>query len=42
MKKNTLAKCVAALENLAPEITLPEDLRRRALVPIERMLALGR
>jgi quinolinate synthase len=42
MKKNTLAKCVAALENLSPEITVPEDIRRRALVPIERMLALGR
>jgi len=42
MKKNTLENCVAALENLAPEITLPEDIRRRALVPIERMMALGR
>jgi len=41
MKKNTLEKCVAALENLSPEITLDEDIRRRALVPIERMLALG-
>lgn len=42
MKKNTLEKCVAALENLAPEIAIPEDIRRRALVPIERMMALGR
>jgi quinolinate synthase len=42
MKKNTLEKCVTALETLQPEITLPEDIRRRALVPIERMLALGR
>ena len=42
MKKNTLANCVAALETLSPEITLPEDIRRRALVPIERMMALGR
>ena len=42
MKKNTLEKCVTALENMSPEITLPEDIRRRALVPIERMLALGR
>jgi quinolinate synthase len=42
MKKNTLEKAVAALENLAPEITLDETTRRRALVPIERMLALGR
>ncbi len=42
MKKNTLEKAVAALENMSPEITLPEDIRRHALVPIERMLALGR
>jgi quinolinate synthase len=42
MKKNTLEKCVAALENLSPEIILDEDIRRRALVPIERMLALGK
>jgi len=42
MKKNTLEKAVAALENLSPEIMLDEDTRRRALVPIERMLALGR
>jgi quinolinate synthase len=42
MKKNTLEKAVAALENLAPEITLDENIRRRALVPIERMLALGK
>jgi quinolinate synthase len=42
MKKNTLEKAVAALETLSPEITMDEDTRRRALVPIERMLALGR
>jgi quinolinate synthase len=42
MKKNTLEKAVAALENLAPEIVLDEEVRRRALIPIERMLALGR
>ena len=42
MKKNTLEKCITALENLTPEIILDEDIRRRALVPIERMLALGR
>ncbi|HUK82461.1 MAG TPA: quinolinate synthase NadA [Verrucomicrobiae bacterium] len=42
MKKNTLEKAVAALENLSPEIMLDEDTRRRALIPIERMLALGR
>jgi quinolinate synthase len=42
MKKNTLEKAVTALENLSPEITLDEEVRRRALVPIERMLALGK
>ncbi len=42
MKKNTLEKCIAALETLSPEITMPEDIHRRALIPIERMLALGR
>jgi quinolinate synthase len=42
MKKNTIEKCVAALENLAPEIVMDEEIRRRALVPIERMLAIGR
>ena len=42
MKKNTLENAVAALENMAPEITLPEDIRRQALTPIERMLAIGR
>jgi len=42
MKKNTLANTIAALENMAPEINLPEDIRRRALTPIERMLAIGR
>jgi len=42
MKKNTLANTLAALETMGPEIILPEDIRRRALVPIERMLAIGR
>lgn len=42
MKKNTLEKAVAALENMAPEITMDEETRRRALIPIERMLAIGR
>jgi quinolinate synthase len=42
MKKNTLEKAVAALDNLKPEIVLDEEIRRRALIPIERMLALGK
>jgi quinolinate synthase len=42
MKKNTLEKLHRALETLSPEIEVPEDIRRRALIPIERMLALGK
>lgn len=42
MKMNTLENAVAALENLSPEITLDETIRRQALIPIERMLAIGR
>lgn len=41
MKRNTLDKIVAALRDLSPRVELEEGLRRRALVPIERMLALG-
>src|ERR1700760_633914 len=42
MKKNTLEKLRDALANLAPEILLPEPIRRRAEVPIIRMLELSR
>jgi len=41
MKKNTLEKIYLALRDLQPRIELPEDLRTRALLPIERMLALS-
>lgn len=41
MKLNTLEKLYLALRDLRPEITLAEDLRLRALAPVERMLALG-
>jgi quinolinate synthase len=41
MKRNTLEKVYLALRDLRPEITLPEDIRARALEPIERMLSLG-
>jgi quinolinate synthase len=41
MRLNTMEKLYLALRDLKPEITLPEDLARRALVPVERMLALG-
>jgi quinolinate synthase len=38
MKMNTLEKLHDALQNLAPEIVLPEPLRVRAEVPLRRML----
>ena len=41
MRLNTEEKLYLALRDLTPRIELPEDLRRRALVPIERMLALS-
>jgi quinolinate synthase len=39
MRLNSLEKLLASLENLEPRIELPEDVMRRALVPLERMLA---
>ena len=42
MKMNTLEKAHAALLNMQPEITLPEPLRKRAEVPILRMLELSK
>ncbi len=41
MKKNSLEAVHDALVNLTPEITLPEELRRQALRPIQRMLDLS-
>ncbi|MEX0326870.1 MAG: quinolinate synthase NadA [Puniceicoccaceae bacterium] len=38
MKMNTLEKVRDALRDLRPEIEMDEDLRRKAAVPIERML----
>ncbi|MBN2170540.1 MAG: quinolinate synthase NadA [Candidatus Krumholzibacteriota bacterium] len=40
MKRNTLEKLYLCLRDLAPRIEMDEDLRRRALAPLERMLAL--
>jgi quinolinate synthase len=40
MKLNTLEKLRDCLLTLAPRVELPEDTVRRALVPLERMLAL--
>ena len=41
MRLNTIEKMVTALEKMAPEITIPEDLRVQALAPLEKMLAFG-
>jgi len=41
MKLNSIEKLYLCLRDLQPEILLDEDLRRRALGPVERMLALG-
>ena len=42
MKRNTPEKLLRALEDLQPEIVLDEEIRRRAEVPIRRMLELSR
>ena len=39
MRRNTLEKLRDALDRLQPRMELPDDLIRRAAVPIERMLA---
>lgn len=41
MRLNTIDKMISALETLQPEITLGEELRLRALKPLERMLELS-
>jgi quinolinate synthase len=41
MKRNTLEKVYLCLRDLSPRIEIDEDLRRRALVPLERMMSLG-
>lgn len=38
MKLNTLEKIVRTLEKLQYEVKVPEDIARRARIPIERML----
>src|SRR5438128_3127740 len=42
MKMNTLEKAYDALLNMEPEITLPEEVRKRAELPILRMLELSK
>ncbi len=41
MRLNTLEKLYLCLRDLKPEVTLPEDLRVKALRPIQRMLELS-
>ncbi len=40
MKLITLPKVLWALRNLEPRVTVPEDVRERALLPVERMLSI--
>ena len=42
MRLNTLEKVYLCLRDMQPEISLPEDLRLRARVPLARMLELSR
>lgn len=41
MRLNTLEKLYLCLRDLSPEVTVPEEIRVRALRPIERMLELS-
>ena len=41
MELNTMEKLYLSLVNMAPRIELPEDLRRRALLPLQRMLEMS-
>jgi quinolinate synthase len=42
MRLNTLEKLWRCLDQMAPEIVMEEELRLKALAPIERMLAMSR
>lgn len=42
MKMNTLQKLYDCLKNESPSIEVPEEIRRRAILPIERMLELSK
>ncbi len=42
MKKITLEKTLASLKELKYEVEVPEDVRVRALLAVERMLEVGR
>ena len=40
-RSNTLEKLYLSLVNMAPRVEMPEDLRLRALKPIQRMLEMS-
>jgi quinolinate synthase len=42
MRLNTLEKLYLCLRDLGPEVTVPEPIRQRALLPIQRMLELSK
>ena len=41
MRLNNLEKMIRSLETMVPEISIPDDIRIRALKPLERMLVLS-
>lgn len=41
MKLNTLEKIIHALETMQPQVTIPEDIAREAVKPINKMLSLS-
>jgi quinolinate synthase len=41
MRKNTPAKLLACMRDRSPEVTVAPELARRALLPLQRMLALS-
>jgi quinolinate synthase len=42
MKLNTLEKIRSALTNLSPQVSVPEDIRKRAVVSLDRMMRITR
>jgi len=38
MKLNTVEKLYLCMRDKRPELTLPEDLRTKSLIPLQRML----
>ena len=41
MKRNTLEKIVHSLEHLEYQVEVPQDIAKRALLPLQRMMSLG-